>query len=51
VPGIDFVRIAEGYGVPATSVNTPDAFTAALKEAITATGPALIEVATHYSPV
>jgi benzoylformate decarboxylase len=48
VPGIDFVRIAEGYGVPAASVNTADEFTAALKEAITATGPVVIEVATSY---
>lgn len=46
VPGIDFVQLAGGYGVPATSVATPDAFTAALKEAVASAGPVLIEVTT-----
>ena len=46
VPGIDFVRIAEGYGVPARAVSSAADFVLCLKDALTATGPALIEVTT-----
>ena len=48
VPGIDFVRIAEGYGVTATAVDTADAFTSAFKTALGSSGPALIEVRTSF---
>jgi benzoylformate decarboxylase len=48
VPNIDFVRIAEGYGVRATSVDTADGFTAAFKTALAARKPVLIEVRTCY---
>lgn len=41
--GIDFVKIAEGYGVPATSVSSREAFEAAYRDALTAAGPILIE--------
>jgi benzoylformate decarboxylase len=44
--GIDFVRIAEGYGVRATAVSSADDFAVALKDALARTTPALIEVTT-----
>ena len=34
VPGIDFVRIAEGYGVSASSVCTAEDFVLALEDAL-----------------
>lgn len=46
VPGLDFVRIAEGYGVPAVSARDADSVAAALKEAFDADGPRLVEVVT-----
>ena len=46
VPGIDFVRIAEGYGVQATSVCTAKDFVVALEEALAGTRPVVIEVLT-----
>ncbi|MEQ3549423.1 benzoylformate decarboxylase [Pseudonocardia nematodicida] len=46
VPGLDFVKIAEGYGVPAVSVRDAAATAAALKEAFDADGPRLLEVVT-----
>jgi benzoylformate decarboxylase len=46
VPGIDFVRIAEGYGVQATSVRTAKDFVVALEDALSGTRPVVIEVLT-----
>jgi benzoylformate decarboxylase len=46
VPGIDFVRIAEGYGVQATVVSSKEDFVLALKSALAGNSPALIEVTT-----
>ncbi|ANY08965.1 benzoylformate decarboxylase [Pseudonocardia sp. HH130630-07] len=46
LPGLDFVRIAEGYGVPAESVRDADTLAAALATAFGADGPRLIEVLT-----
>lgn len=46
VPGIDFVRIAEGYGVPARAVSSAADFVLCLKDALSSSGPALIEVTT-----
>ena len=49
VPGIDFVRIAEGYGVEATSVRTAADFATAFKDALGAGRPVLIEVETELT--
>ena len=46
VPGIDFVQIAQGYGVSATSVRSVDDFAHAFKSALAAGKPTLIEVET-----
>jgi benzoylformate decarboxylase len=46
VGGIDFVRIAEGYGVHATAVSSAEDFVLALKAALAQTTPTLIEVTT-----
>ncbi|ALE73746.1 benzoylformate decarboxylase [Pseudonocardia sp. EC080610-09] len=46
VPGLDFVRIAEGYGVPAVSARDAGSVAAALKEAFDDDGPRLVEVVT-----
>ncbi|WP_224389985.1 benzoylformate decarboxylase [Pseudonocardia sp. ICBG1293] len=46
VPGLDFVQISEGYGVPAVSVTDAASAAAALKDAFAADGPRLIEVVT-----
>ncbi|MEJ8280008.1 benzoylformate decarboxylase [Pseudonocardia spirodelae] len=46
VPGLDFVKISEGYGVPAVSVRDAAGAAAALKEAFAADGPRLVEVVT-----
>ncbi|MFC0449309.1 benzoylformate decarboxylase [Rhodococcus jostii] len=48
VPGIDFVRIAEGYGVRGTAVDTAEDFTTAFKSALAAKAPTLIEVQTTF---
>lgn len=40
----DFVRLAESFGVPAERAEGPQAFEAALRRAVVAGGPALIEV-------
>ena len=42
-PSIDWVKIAEGMGVPAVAVATAEAFHAALEEAMAQKGPRLIE--------
>ncbi|WP_439599164.1 benzoylformate decarboxylase [Falsiroseomonas sp.] len=44
LPGLDFVRIAEGMGCPALRITHPDALNAALREACRAEGPMLVEV-------
>ncbi|CAM02420.1 benzoylformate decarboxylase [Saccharopolyspora erythraea NRRL 2338] len=49
VPGIDFVRIAGGYGVEATSVRTAADFATAFEDALGAGRPALIEVETELT--
>ncbi len=47
-PELDFVRISEGFGVPATRATTVREFTVQLEEALAARGPRLIEA---YLPV
>jgi benzoylformate decarboxylase len=47
VPGIDFVRIAEGYGVQAKSVSNAKDFVLALEDALAGTHPVVIEVLTR----
>jgi acetolactate synthase-1/2/3 large subunit len=42
-PPLDFVRLAEGMGVPARRVDTTDGFVAALEHALRTPGPHLIE--------
>lgn len=46
VPGIDFVRLAEAYGVRGTAVNSTEDFRAALRAALSSESPTLIEVTT-----
>ena len=48
VPGIDFVQIAQGYGVEARAVTTGEEFVLALKSALDRPRPVLIEVATAH---
>lgn len=43
-PTLDFVKIAEGMGVPARSTSTAEDFADALRDAFAAPGPHLIEV-------
>lgn len=43
VPGIDFLALAKGYGVPASTVSTQDEFRAAYADALAAEGPVLID--------
>jgi acetolactate synthase I/II/III large subunit len=43
-PDLDFVALAKGMGVPGRSVATVEAFAAALRDALAAEGPKLIEV-------
>jgi len=50
IPGIDFVRIAEGYGVSACSVRSEESFLLALKDALASPTPTLIEVLTAPGP-
>ncbi|POX42270.1 benzoylformate decarboxylase [Streptomyces sp. Ru73] len=49
VPGIDFVRLAGGYGVRATAVRTGEDFVRALEDALGSGEPAVIEVATELT--
>lgn len=42
-PGLDFVQLAQGMGVPATRARTAEEFTAALERAFATPGPHLIE--------
>lgn len=42
-PGLDFVQLAQGMGVPATRAHTAEEFTAALERAFATPGPYLIE--------
>jgi acetolactate synthase-1/2/3 large subunit len=42
-PSIDWVRIAEGMGVPAVAVDTAESFHAEFGQAMTRKGPRLIE--------
>jgi benzoylformate decarboxylase len=48
VPGLDFVQIANGYGVAAVSVSTKEALQAALTKALESQGPSLIEIHTQF---
>jgi benzoylformate decarboxylase len=49
VPEIDFVHLAEGYGVRAEAVGNRKDFETALEKALAGNGPALIEVRTVLS--
>jgi benzoylformate decarboxylase len=49
VPGIDFVQIANGYGVDATSVSCVDDFVLAFKNALASRHPTVIEVDTELT--
>uniref|UniRef100_UPI002FC787B8 acetolactate synthase large subunit n=1 Tax=Ramlibacter sp. TaxID=1917967 RepID=UPI002FC787B8 len=42
-PGLDFVQLAQGLGVPAVRASTAEDFTAALERALATPGPHLIE--------
>ena len=44
IPGIDIVKIAQGYGMDATQVDQPSELEPALKSALAADGPTLISV-------
>lgn len=44
VPGIDFVKVAEGYDIPAFRVDTIGSFITALRSALATAAPTLIEV-------
>ncbi|MBF6328086.1 benzoylformate decarboxylase [Nocardia transvalensis] len=50
LPGIDFVDIATGYGIPARTVTTPSELADALKQAFGTPGPHLIQVRTTNEP-
>jgi acetolactate synthase-1/2/3 large subunit len=41
--GLDWVRLAQGMGVPATSVDSAEGLTAALAHALAEPGPHLVE--------
>lgn len=43
IPGIDFVSLAKGYGVPASTVSTPEELDQAYTDALKAQGPVLID--------
>jgi benzoylformate decarboxylase len=45
LPGIDTVKLAQGYGCTAFSVTDPEELTASLRRGLEADGPCLIEVA------
>jgi thiamine pyrophosphate-dependent acetolactate synthase large subunit-like protein len=44
IPGIDAVKIAQGYGISATEVDRPEALEAVLQEAFASRRPRLISV-------
>jgi benzoylformate decarboxylase len=44
VPGIDMVKIAQGYGMPAQEVDRPEDLEPALRQAFASPGPSLISV-------
>jgi benzoylformate decarboxylase len=44
LPGLDAIRIARGYGVPAKQITTGEQLAAALRSVATAGGPRLLEV-------
>jgi benzoylformate decarboxylase len=44
LPGLDHLALAAGYGVPATRPDTADELAGALREALAAGGPRLIEI-------
>jgi benzoylformate decarboxylase len=46
LPGLDFVALAAGHGLPAGRVEDAGALHQALREAIQADGPVLLEVVT-----
>jgi benzoylformate decarboxylase len=48
VPGLDFVQIANGYGVVAESVSTTASLKAALVKALESDRPSLIEINTQF---
>ncbi|QYB00246.1 benzoylformate decarboxylase (plasmid) [Rhodococcus sp. USK10] len=48
VPGLDFVKIAQGYGVDSIAVDTEEDFTAAFTTALAQRRPYLIEVTTTF---
>lgn len=48
VPGLDFVQIANGYGVTAESVRTKEGLQAAFIKALESKAPTLIEIHTHF---
>lgn len=48
VPNIDFVKISEGYGVPAERVDSEAELKSALHRAFDADGPVLIEAITYF---
>jgi acetolactate synthase-1/2/3 large subunit len=47
-PTIDWVKIAEGFGVPAVSVNTAEGLAKEIGKALTEPGPHLIEMVLNY---
>jgi len=44
IPGIDMVKIAQGYGMPAAEVNQAEDLEPALKQAFASSGPQLVSV-------
>lgn len=50
LPGLDFVSLAEGYGIPARRAESASELDEALAAAFSADGPNLIEVATELDP-
>jgi benzoylformate decarboxylase len=44
IPGIDMVKVAQGYGMTALEVDRPEALEPALQEAFASRGPRLISV-------
>jgi benzoylformate decarboxylase len=50
LPGIDFVSLARGYGVPARRVETASVLTDARQESFAGSGPTLIEAVVQAAP-
>ncbi len=50
LPGLDAVRIAQGYGVTALAARTADEVRSALRDALRRDGPTLIEVPVTPEP-